>query len=228
MPSSPPPPPDASSTPLSPLALSSYLSPSRGPEVYGAARERTVARATAMGYDPASMTEHGVVWADDQDPFGHVANATFPRYVSCCGFRLFESFAAQLGPAAYQDLLRARGIGVIVREYSLEIRRPVRYPDALVAANRITEVRPDRYHCVTSIWSLAQEAVACESRGWVVFFDYRTRKPADLVAAGGVHADLYHALAEKARLGREKAEAWDKANPKKGKGGEKGKPSSKL
>jgi hypothetical protein len=73
----------------------------------------------------------------------------------------------------------------------------------------------DRYHVVTSIWSLRQQAIVAESRGWVVFFDYTKGKPANLVLAGGVYADLYNALKDKCTQAAALAAKWDQEHPKK-------------
>ena len=83
-----------------------------------------------MGYDPASMTECGINWSEDQDPFNHVTNATYPRYMALCNFRVFETFADDL-KEKYEDLMNARGIGVIVKTYVLDLKRPTKYPDSV-------------------------------------------------------------------------------------------------
>jgi hypothetical protein len=63
------------------LAASSYLSPysragapSTHPNTdpYVELRSQALAKLEAMGFDSATMVERGVVWAEDQDPFGHV------------------------------------------------------------------------------------------------------------------------------------------------------------
>ena len=114
------------------LEASSYHAPGGG-ELYKPLRENIVHQALAQGYDEASMMEHGVSWADDQDPWGHVKNAQFPNFVSACNFRLFESFEKHL-KEKFQDLMKASGLGVIVKKTTLNIKRPVSYPDAVSAA----------------------------------------------------------------------------------------------
>ena len=111
------------------LEGSSYFLPGGG-ELYRPLREKVVKQMTDMGFDPATMLEHGVIWADDQDPFGHMANAQFSHYTSAANFRLFESFEAQLGEK-YEDLFKARGIGVITKAIAADIKRPVTYPDCV-------------------------------------------------------------------------------------------------
>lgn len=114
------------------LEASSYHAPGGG-EAYKPLRESVIKTAVAMGYDPATMAEHGVVWADDQDPFGHVKNHGFSHFVSCCNFRVFESFEAQLGDK-YQDLLKAKGVGIMSKSLSVDLKRPVSYPDSVSTA----------------------------------------------------------------------------------------------
>lgn len=114
------------------LEASSYHSPGGG-ELYKPLREKIVSEALEQGYDEASMIEHGVVWADDQDPWGHIMNARFPHYTSACNFRLFESFEEHLKDK-FQDLMKVRGIGVIVKSSTLNIKRPVTYPDSVSQA----------------------------------------------------------------------------------------------
>ena len=111
------------------LEASSYHAPGGG-ELYKPLREKIVQQALDQGYDKASMLEHAVKWADDQDPWGHIMNAGFPHYTSACNYRLFESFEEHLGDK-FQDLIKARGIGVIVKTTTLDIKRPVSYPDAV-------------------------------------------------------------------------------------------------
>ena len=111
------------------LEASSYHAPGGG-ELYKPLREGVVKQALEQGYDEATMMGHGVVWADDQDPWGHIMNAGFPHYASSCHFRLFESFEEHLKDK-FQDLMKARGIGVIVKSTTLEVKRPVTYPDSV-------------------------------------------------------------------------------------------------
>ncbi|KAI0521397.1 hypothetical protein F5B22DRAFT_571771 [Xylaria bambusicola] len=198
------------------LEASSYHAPGGG-ELYKPLRESIVKLALEQGYDEATMMEHGVIWADDQDPWGHIKNHGFPHFASACNFRLFESFEEHLKDK-FQDLMKVRGIGVIVKSSTCEIKRPVTYPDSIIVANRIDEVRPDRYHVTTTMWSLRQQLPVAESTGWIVFFDYSKGKPANLIEAGGVFVNLHAAISEKAKVANEKRAQWEAKNPKKSRG----------
>ncbi|KAJ8123483.1 hypothetical protein ONZ43_g582 [Nemania bipapillata] len=188
------------------LEASSYLAPGGG-QLYSPLREKIVSQALSQGYDQGSMMEHGVVWADDQDPWGHIMNAKFPHCVSASNFRFFESFEEHLKDK-FQDLMKVRGIGVIVKSSTLDIKRPVSYPDSIIVANRIDEVKADRYHMTTTMWSLRQQSPVAESNGWVVFYDYSKGKPSSLVQAGGVYANLYASLVEKSKIASQKRVEW--------------------
>ncbi|KAJ0332040.1 hypothetical protein COL922a_011516 [Colletotrichum nupharicola] len=195
------------------LEASSYHAPGGG-AAYQPLRESLIKKILEQGYDEETMIEHGVVWADDQDPFGHIMNAGFSHFASSCNFRVFESFEAQLG-GKINDFINAKAIGVMVKQFTVDIKRPVSYPDSIICAVRLGEVRPDRYFITTTMWSLRQQAPVAESEGWIVFFDYGKDKVANLVEAGGVHKDLYEALSVKCAKMNETAAAWKNAQPQK-------------
>ncbi|KAJ7738385.1 hypothetical protein B0H16DRAFT_1424921 [Mycena metata] len=195
-----------------PLVASSYFHPSGG-EAYAPLRKAIVDQATAMGYDVPTMAEHGVAWADDQDPFGHVGGSTFARLIFKLNFRVFESFAKTLGDK-YEDLQLARGVGMIIRSYNMELKRQVKYPDCFLLASRISEVYPDRYFGITTFWSYQQQAIVAESTGYAVFFDYRKQQVANLLEYGGVYADLHKELTERSKKSNELHAQWVLKHPK--------------
>jgi len=85
----------------------------------------------------------------------------------------------------------------------------------LIVGNRLSEVKPDRYFTTTTIWSLRQQAVVAEARGYVVFLNFSTGRPANLIEAGepytALHAEIEKMVEESNRLHAE----WEAANPKK-------------
>jgi hypothetical protein len=56
--------------------------------LYAALRASALAELEAMGFDPRTMAERGVVWAEDQDPFGHVMHSQ----VCLCSLVFFVVF----------------------------------------------------------------------------------------------------------------------------------------
>jgi len=57
-----------------------------------------------------------------------------------------------------------------------------------------------------------------ESSGYVVFFDYRKGKIANLIEYGGVYADLHADLTDRSQKANDMNAKWVKENPKKSKG----------
>ncbi|KAK8042248.1 hypothetical protein PG993_006771 [Apiospora rasikravindrae] len=124
------------------LAQSAYLSPySRAgaspadhagdSDPYKPLRARALATLEAMGYDPATMVERGVVWAEDQDPFGHVMQSQYMHFLGTCFHRVMESYDEHLTKQEYDDMIHARTVMPVVRKYELDIRRQVKYPDSV-------------------------------------------------------------------------------------------------
>jgi hypothetical protein len=98
---------------------------------YAAARTAVLALALSLGYDPATMVERGVVWAEDQDPFGHVTNTAFPRFFSACNYRVVEGFGRFVGRERGDDMRKGRGVCPLVKGYGFDIVKPVEYPDSV-------------------------------------------------------------------------------------------------
>jgi hypothetical protein len=121
------PPPNTFTTQLS---LTSYLSPDPDPQ-WAILRAGVVAQALAMGCEESTMTERGIQWFEDQDPFGHVSNASFGLFVNAHGIRVLDSFEAQLGKDKTRMLMRGKGVGMMMSEASLRFLWPVTYPDSV-------------------------------------------------------------------------------------------------
>ena len=83
-----------------------------------------------MGYEYDSLTEIAVDWSSDQDPNNHVSNQTYPRYASTGNVRLFESFAGVMGDK-FADMLSGKGIGPMLKGYTMDLKKPTAYPDAV-------------------------------------------------------------------------------------------------
>jgi acyl-CoA thioesterase FadM len=93
-----------------------------------------------MGYDPATMVERGVVWAEDQDPFGHVTQSQYMQFLGMGFHRVMESYDEFLTEEEYGDMIGARSIAPVIRKYELDIVRQVKYPDS-VSTHRLASSR---------------------------------------------------------------------------------------
>ena len=67
---------------------------------------------------------------------------------------------------------------------------------------------------MTSIWSYRQQAVVAETSGYVVFFDYKKGKVANLLEYGDVYADLHADLMERSKASTALNKQWVQDNPK--------------
>ncbi|KAG6354805.1 hypothetical protein INS49_003886 [Diaporthe citri] len=99
------------------LANSAYLSPYShagspkshpNTDPYAALRGRALSTLEAMGYDPKTMAERGVVWAEHQDPFGHVMHSQYLHFLRACFHQFMEGYDEWLSEKEYDGMIRAR------------------------------------------------------------------------------------------------------------------------
>lgn len=122
------------------LAESAYCSPytragapQPGPHAdpYAPLREKALNTLEKMGYDPKTMIEHGVLWAEHQDPFGHVKQSQYMAFLGTCFHRVMESYDEFLSEEEYNGMVNGKTVIPAVRKYDLDIRRQVKYPDSV-------------------------------------------------------------------------------------------------
>jgi hypothetical protein len=127
-------------TRMSRLAESAYTSPySRvgaptphpNTDPYVPLRATALSTLEAMGYDPETMVERGVLWAEDQDPFGHMMHAKYMQFLGNCFHRVMESFGGYLSQEEYNAMILGKTVIPVVRKYELNIRKEVKYPDSV-------------------------------------------------------------------------------------------------
>jgi acyl-CoA thioesterase FadM len=94
-----------------------------------------------MGYDPTSMVERGVLWAEDQDPFNHVMHSQYMHFFGTCFHRVMESYDQWLNEEEYTTMFQGKGVIPVISSYKMDIKRQVKYPDAVRAALHITQTR---------------------------------------------------------------------------------------
>lgn len=84
-----------------------------------------------MGHDPSTMVGHGVIWAEDQDPFGHVMRSQYMQSLDGCFHRVMESYDAFLSEDKYNGMITGTTVIPVIRKYELAILRQVKYSDAV-------------------------------------------------------------------------------------------------
>ena len=115
----------------SPYSSSGAPAPHPNTDPYASLRKRGLATLEAMGYDPQTMVERGVLWAEDQDPFGHMMQSQYMHFLGTCFHRVMESYDEFLSETEYNEMILAKSIAPVIRKYELEIKRQVKYPDSV-------------------------------------------------------------------------------------------------
>ncbi|KZP28702.1 Thioesterase/thiol ester dehydrase-isomerase, partial [Athelia psychrophila] len=179
-PASPDEPPPHSHLPLEFTSASEPLSPAPG--ALALARTKLIER----GYDPTSFWEQPIVWGH-HDAFQHVNNVHYVRFFESGRMQWLVSVAHEIGGArAVEDMLRARGVGVILKSISVRYRRPVTYPDTLLIAHaphipaahhstslaHPTPLAHTQFGLRAVAWSYAQGCVVAESDSELVWYDH--------------------------------------------------------
>ncbi|KLJ05824.1 hypothetical protein EMPG_10742 [Blastomyces silverae] len=214
---------DTTSPTSSRLADSSYQSPyaSNGApgahpntDPYAALRGRALSTLEAMGFDPKTMIEHGILWAEHQDPYGHVNTGQIMSFFGGCFFRVLESYEEFLSKEELDGMIEAKTVVPLVRKYELDIQRQVIYPDVVIGAFRQDQIEPTRNNGTTVLFSLKQQAIVAEVRGSTTYMDVKTARPVDIRTLGGGFLALYEGFKKKSEQSKLLKEKWDKEHPR--------------
>ncbi|OCH96302.1 Thioesterase/thiol ester dehydrase-isomerase [Obba rivulosa] len=129
------------------------------------------------GYDPDSFWEQPVVWGD-HDAFQHVDNVRYVRFFESSRIKWMRALAREIGgPQRENAILRAQGVGLILKSISVDYKRPVTYPDTLLVAHKVhTGLRAKaprtHFHFAGAIYSYAQQRVVTTCDSVLVWYDY--------------------------------------------------------
>ncbi|KAL5513109.1 hypothetical protein ACEPAH_3507 [Sanghuangporus vaninii] len=146
---------------------------------YERSAEQGRKKLTDSGFDPESFYEQRVVWGD-QDPFRHVNNVRYLRYLESARMHWMLSLGRELGgEQRARDMLAGKGISLILAEISIKFRRPITYPDTLLIAHRVHDPHSTHFGCAAEIWSYAQNTVVATSDSKLVWYDYDQLKKCD-------------------------------------------------
>ncbi|KAF4449014.1 putative thioesterase [Fusarium austroafricanum] len=177
---------------FAPLKASAYFSPyhrSGAPsspqshdqdDPYASLRAKALTTLEAMGFEPKTMVERGVTWAEDQDPFGHVAHSQYLHFFGICWLRVMESYDEFLSKEEYEAMMKGKTVIPVVHQYEIKLKQQVRYPDSLIVANREEKFEPSRNIGTTVLFSLQQQAIVAQVTGYVTFISPKTGRPIDI------------------------------------------------
>ncbi|PAV20042.1 Thioesterase thiol ester dehydrase-isomerase [Pyrrhoderma noxium] len=158
--------------------LKSQQKPSN-PESNVSPKEEGKAKLIELGFDPESFYEQKVVWGD-MDSFQHVNNVRYIRYLESARIHWMQSLALELGgEQKAHDMIKGKGVSLILGELSIKYRRPVVYPDTLLIAHRPHDLLPTHFKCAAAIWSYSQRTIVSTSNSTLVWYNYDTLKKCD-------------------------------------------------
>lgn len=105
-----------------------------------------------------------IVWGD-MDAFQHVNNLVYLKH--------FESVRmAYLEACNFKAIMDETGVGPILRDTNCRYRIPLTYPDTVISATRVTQVKDDRFKMYHVVYSVEHQAIAAEGESMVVCVDY--------------------------------------------------------
>jgi acyl-CoA thioester hydrolase len=107
----------------------------------------------------------------EMDAFRHLNNIVYFRYFETARIHYFERCGFM---ATYEE----DRIGAILHSTSCRFRRPLHFPDTVLAGARVTDLGEDRFTMGYRVVSVAEEVVAADGTGLIVSFDYRARAKA--------------------------------------------------
>jgi acyl-CoA thioester hydrolase len=106
-----------------------------------------------------------VAWGD-MDAFSHVNNTVYLRWFETARIAYFER-------TGVIDRMKREGVGPILARATVDFRLPLRYPDTVRAAARVSRFGTTSFVMNYRVTSAAHEgATAAEGEGVIVLVDY--------------------------------------------------------
>lgn len=112
---------------------------------------------------PVSLTQ-SVIWGD-MDAFQHINNTVYFRYFENVRIEYFE----RIGINALMD---QKKIGPILGSTECKYLAPITFPDDIVIATNVVELREKRFTMVYEIFSSNLSKVVAKGKGEIIYFDY--------------------------------------------------------
>lgn len=117
--------------------------------------------------------QKNVSWGD-MDAYGHVNNTRYFRYFEDVRIAYFEKMQGM------SELEDASHVGVVVASTSCKFKRPIKYPDQLWIAARISNVDETRFTMNYAIYSEQVKAIAATGEALLVAYDLVESRPTEL------------------------------------------------
>ena len=115
------------------------------------------------------IIEQPVAWGE-QDPFGHVNNVVYFRWMESARIDYFRQ--ANLGTTDNKT-----GYGPILASIKCDFRRQLNFPDTIRIGARVARIGRTSLTMTHRVESQSQKAIVAEAESTLVVFDYASGKP---------------------------------------------------
>jgi acyl-CoA thioester hydrolase len=113
----------------------------------------------------------------EMDMFGHLNNVYHARYFEVGRVTYYEQILEPHLKGRF-SFLSPNGIGPILKDVYIKYKFPIEYPDTLVIANKISDIKNDRWTHNTLMLSVRHENIIAECSGVIVCYDHFLKKKA--------------------------------------------------
>jgi len=116
---------------------------------------------------PVSLTQ-SVIWGD-MDAFQHINNTVYFRYFENVRIEYFER-------TGINKLMDKTKVGPILGSTECKYLAPITFPDAIIIATNVIELREKHFTMVYKIYSEKLSKIVAEGKGEIIYFDYAKNK----------------------------------------------------
>jgi acyl-CoA thioester hydrolase len=113
-------------------------------------------------------TKQPIIWGD-MDAFQHINNTVYFRYFENVRIEYFEQ-------AGINQLMLKQKIGPILGATECKYLAPLTFPDKIILATNVSEIREKRFTMQYEIFSEKMAKVVAIGSGEIIYFDYINNK----------------------------------------------------
>jgi acyl-CoA thioesterase FadM len=140
-------------------------------------------------------------------------HSQYMTFLGTCFWRVLESYDEFLSQQEMDGIINATSVIPVVRKYELEIKKQVKYPDALIVAFRHEQIEPTRNSGTTVLFSLQQQAIVAQVKGSTTYMDVKTARPVDIRTLGNGFPALFEGFTKKAESAAARKKSWEEHHP---------------
>ncbi len=113
-------------------------------------------------------TKQPIIWGD-MDAFQHINNTVYFKYFESVRVEYFEQ-------TGINRLMCNENIGPILGATECKFLAPLTFPDSVILATNVSEIREKRFTMQYEVFSKKLEKVVAVGSGEIIYFDYINNK----------------------------------------------------